>query len=163
VQQILLTDYVEKYGPLASKIQQRLRPVYGFGELKLHAEEGGIEVTVERNGTQYLPSYYFSESQLQIVMLSLFLSAVLTQTWSSFGLVLLDDPVTHFDDLNAYALLDVIRGLIDTAGTRPQFVVSTCEERLYRLMRQRFSKIKTDVAFYEFQSIGDNGPVIVRR
>jgi DNA repair protein SbcC/Rad50 len=163
VQQMLLTDYVNKYGPLASKIQQRLRPVYGFGELKLRAEEGGIAVTVERNGVQLPPSDYFSESQLQIVMLSLFLSAVLTQTWSSFGLILLDDPVTHFDDLNEYALLDVIRGLVDTAGIRHQFVLSTCEERLYRLMRQRFSKIKTDVAFYEFQSIGEKGPVVVRR
>jgi len=163
VQQTLLTEYVDKYGPLASKIQQRLRPVYGFGELRLRAEEeGSIAVTVERDGAQYLPSDYFSESQLQIVMLSLFLSAVLTQTWSSFGLILLDDPVTHFDDLNAYALLDVIRGLV-TADIRHQFVVSTCEERLYRLMRQRFSKIKTDVSFYEFQSIGERGPVVVRR
>ena len=163
VQQTLLAEYVDKYGPLASKIQQRLRPVYGFGELKLQAEEeGSIAVTVERDGAQYLPSDYFSESQLQIVMLSLFLSAVLTQTWSSFGLILLDDPVTHFDDLNAYALLDVIRGLV-AADSRHQFVVSTCEERLYRLMRQRFSKIKTDVAFYEFQSIGENGPVVLHR
>jgi exonuclease SbcC len=163
LQQTLLSDYVVKYGPLASKIQQRLRPVYGFGELNLRAEEGGIVVTVERNGVQLPPSDYFSESQLQIVMLSLFLSAVLTQTWSSFGLILLDDPVTHFDDLNEYALLDVIRGLVDSAGIRRQFIISTCEERLYRLMRQRFSKIKTDVAFYEFQSIGERGPVVVRR
>jgi exonuclease SbcC len=163
VQQTLLSDYVIKYGPLASKIQQRLRTVYGFGELRLRAEEGGIVVTVEHNGVQLAPSDYFSESQLQIVMLSLFLSAVLTQTWSSFGLILLDDPVTHFDDLNEYALLDVIRGLVDSAGIRHQFVLSTCEERLYRLMRQRFSKIKTDVAFYEFQSIGEKGPVVVRR
>lgn len=163
IQQVLLDEYVDKYGPLASKIQQRLRPVYGFGDLKLSAEQGGIAVTVERNGEKYPPSDYFSESQLQIVMLSLFLSAVLTQTWSSFGLILLDDPVTHLDDLNEYALLDVIRGLVDTDVIRHQFVVSTCEERLYRLMRQRFSKVKTDVAFYEFQSIGDNGPVIVRR
>ena len=163
VQQTLLSDYVIKYGPLASKIQQRLRPVYGFGELRLRAEEGGIVVTVEHDGVQLAPSDYFSESQLQIVMLSLFLSAVLTQTWSSFGLILLDDPVTHFDDLNEYALLDVIRGLVDSAGIRHQFVLSTCEERLYRLMRQRFSKINTEVAFYEFQSIGERGPVVVRR
>lgn len=163
VQQALLDEYVVKYGPLASTIQQRLRPVYGFGGLKLHAQKGGIAVTVERDGEQYRPSDYFSESQLQIVMLSLFLSAVLTQTWSSLGLVLLDDPVTHFDDLNAYALLDVIRGVVETSGSGHQFIVSTCEERLYRLMRQRFSKTTASVAFYEFQSIGESGPVILSR
>ena len=71
--------------------------------------------------------------------------------------------MTHFDDLNAYALLDVIRGVVETSESGHQFIVSTCEERLYRLMRQRFSKIKGKVAFYEFQSIGENGPVVLAR
>jgi exonuclease SbcC len=160
VQDELLTEYIEKYGPLASIIQQRLRPVYGFKGVKLKTKKGKINVTVEREGHEYPPSNYFSESQLQIVTLSLFLSAVLTQTWSSFGLVLLDDPVTHFDDLNAYAFLDVLRGLIDQPGQGHQFIISTCEERLYRLMRQRLPKAKGSVAFYEFISIGEGGPVV---
>jgi len=72
-----------------------------------------ILVKVERKGQKnIIPTDYFSESQIQIVLLSLFLSAGLTQTWSSFAPVLLDDPVTHFDDLNAYAFLDFIRGNI---------------------------------------------------
>jgi hypothetical protein len=36
----------------------------------------------------------------------LFLTACSGQNWSSFAPVFLDDPVTHFDDLNTYALLD---------------------------------------------------------
>jgi len=156
-----LKEYTEKYGPLTSNIQRRLRSVYGFGGIKIHSEDGGIAVRVQRKDEKYVsPSDYFSESQIQILMLSLFLSATLTQTWSSFAPVLLDDPVEHFDDLNAYSLLDLIRGLVTEPGRRRQFIISTCEDRLFRLMRQKFSKMSGRVIFYFFESIGENGPKI---
>jgi len=42
--------------------------------------------------------------------------------------VFLDDPVTHFDDLNTCALLDLIVGLRKSDfGTR-QFIISTCDD-----------------------------------
>lgn len=156
-----LEEYTSKYGPLTSTIQRRLRAVYGFGDIGLHPEKGEIEVRVERKGERNIPpSDYFSESQIQIVMLSLFLSATLTQTWSSFTPILLDDPVEHFDDLNAYSLLDLIRGLIMKPGKGHQFIISTCEDRLFRLMRQKFNKLNGKVIFYVFESIGENGPKI---
>jgi len=156
-----LEEYTSRYGPFTSTIQRRLRAVYGFGDIELHPEKGEIEVRVERKGERNIPpSDYFSESQIQIVMLSLFLSATLTQTWSSFTPILLDDPVEHFDDLNAYSLLDLIRGLIMKPGKGHQFIISTCEDRLFRLMRQKFSKLNGRVIFYVFESIGENGPKI---
>jgi exonuclease SbcC len=158
-----IKEYTNKFGPLASTIQGRLRSVYGFGEMELLSEKGGITVRVERKGEKNIhPSDFFSESQIQILMLSLFLSAALTQTWSRFGSILLDDPVTHFDDLNAYSLLDLIKGLIMEPGKRNQFLISTCEDRLFRLMRQKFSKIDVKVKSYVFESIGENGPKIKR-
>ncbi|MCK4255774.1 hypothetical protein KAX35_02710, partial [candidate division WOR-3 bacterium] len=158
-----LKEYTKKYGPLTSIIQRRLRSVYGFGDIGIYPENGGIAVRVERKGEKNIsPSDYFSESQIQIVMLSLFLSATLTQTWSSFAPILLDDPVEHFDDLNAYSLLDLIRGLIMEPGRQRQFIISTCEDRLFRLMRQKFTKMNGGVIFYVFESIGEKGPKIKR-
>jgi exonuclease SbcC len=163
VQNQALKEYTNKFGPFTSNIQRRLRAVYGFGDIELHPEKGEIDVRVERKGERDIPpSDYFSESQIQIVMLSIFLSATLTQTWSSFKPILLDDPVEHFDDLNAYSLLDLIKGLIMKPGKGQQFFISTCEERLFRLMRQKFSKLNGKVIFYMFESIGENGPKIVR-
>ena len=156
-----LKEYTEKYGPLSSTVQRRLRWVYGFGNIGLNPEKGGIAVRVERKGEENIvPSDYFSKSQIQIVMLSFFLTAALTQTWSSFAPILLDDPVGHFDDLNAYSFVDLIRTLIMEPGREHQFIVSTCEDRLFRLMRQKFSKINRRVIFYVFESIGENGPKI---
>lgn len=158
-----LKEYTEKYGPLTSTVQRRLRSVYGFGDIRILPEKGGIAVRVKRKGERNIPpSDYFSESQIQIVMLSLFLSATLTQTWSSFTPILLDDPVKHFDDLNVYSLVELIRGLIMKPGKEHQFIISTCEDRLFRLMRQKFSKLNGKVIFYVFESIGEEGPKIKR-
>jgi len=153
--------YIDQYGPLTSNIQKRLRQVYGFGNIKLFPIKSGILVNVERKGQKnIIPTDYFSESQIQIVLLSLFLSASLTQTWSSFAPVLLDDPVTHFDDLNAYAFLDLIRGNILAQKKKNQFIISTCDERLFRLMKQKFNKAEFRTIFYSIESIGEKGPVI---
>ena len=163
VQRRSLSRYVETYGPLSSIIQRRLRSVYGFKDIELSQEKGNLVVRVSRKEQKNIPpTDYFSGSQIQILMLSLFLSATLTQTWSSFAPILLDDPVTHFDDLNAYSLLDFIKGLINESKTSPQFIISTCEQRLFRLMRQKFNKMKEKVIFYEFESIGETGPKIIR-
>ena len=162
VQKRSLSEYITKYGPLSTAIQRRLRSAYGFKEIDLLQEKGGISVRVSRKEQKNItPSDYFSESQMQILMLSLFLSAALTQTWSAFAPILLDDPVTHFDDLNAYSLLELIKGLIGGPETSsPQFIISTCEERLFRLMRQKFNGMKEKVIFYEFESLGETGPKV---
>ncbi|HDZ03155.1 MAG TPA: hypothetical protein ENH52_17215 [Nitrospirae bacterium] len=157
-----LKDYTKKYGPLASVIQGRLRTPYGFGKMNLRTEKGDIIIEVERGKWKSIPpSDYFSASQINIVALSLFLSASLTQTWSSFAPILLDDPVTHFDDLNAYSFIDLIRGLVlsEETGKGHQFIISTCEDRLFRLMKQKFSKMNGRAIFYAFKSIGEKGPV----
>jgi chromosome segregation ATPase len=66
VQRRSLKNYIDKYGPLTSSIQKRLRAVYGFGELKLQQEKGGIGLRVERKGQKNLaPADFFSEAQLQ--------------------------------------------------------------------------------------------------
>ncbi len=154
-----LTMYAEKYGPLTSNIQRRLRSVYGFGDIELQSSKGGFLVRVERKGqTGFTPTDYFSESQVQILMLGVFLSAALTQTWSSFRPILMDDPVEHFDDLNSYSFVDLMKGLVSDSDKDRQLIVSTCDERLFRLIRQRFANTGERAIFHIFRSIGESGP-----
>jgi exonuclease SbcC len=72
----------------------------------------------------------------------------------------LDDPVTHFDDLNTYAFLDLIVGLLEPNAGRRQFVISTCDEKLLQLARQRFRHLGERAKFYRFSAIGADGPVV---
>jgi hypothetical protein len=135
--------HIAAYGPMINMIQQRLRSVYGFGEVQLEAAGGQAKVHVEwRNKSMHVPpTDFFSDSQKQILMLSIFMAGGLRQNWSGFAPVLLDDPVTHFDDLNAYAFVELIRGIIATFPSEWQFIVPTCEQRLFDLMQRKFSRL----------------------
>lgn len=156
-----IQSYVDSIGPLTTIIQKRLRSVHGFGDVRLAANKDVIEVSVEDwSGTDVRPTDYFSESQKQILTLSLFLSTRLTQTWSGFGAVFMDDPVTHFDDLNAFAFTELIRGLVSRGSEKHQFVISTCDQRLFELMKQKLSRTAGGAKFYVFEGLGRNGPVI---
>ena len=77
------------------------------------------------------------------------------------SVVLLDDPVTHFDDLNAYGFIELIRGIVSTSPDAWQFVISTCEERLFDLMRKKFAPSKA--IFYQLIGMSEGGPSVQRR
>ena len=158
--------HMASYGPMITMIQQRLRSVYGFGEVQLEARGGEAKVGVRwrrSKSVQVPPTDFFSDSQKQILMLSIFIAGGLRQNWSGFAPVLLDDPVTHFDDLNAYAFVELIRGLVATSSNEWQFVVSTCEQRLFDLIKRKCSRLSSGAVFYEFLGMTDEGPIVERR
>jgi DNA repair protein SbcC/Rad50 len=155
-----ISNFTSEYGPRTSVIQRRLRSVYSFDDVEIRADDAKITVCVKRNGEEFRPIDFFSQSQLQTLMLGLFLTACSAQTWSSFSTVFLDDPVTHFDDLNTYALLDLISGMLESADGARQFIISTCDDRLLELARQKFRGIGDRAKFYQFTAIGTDGPVV---
>jgi DNA repair protein SbcC/Rad50 len=159
-QSVAIDSFTREYGPRTSVIQRRLRSVYGFDEIEIRSRESSINVRVRRGGEELRPTDYFSQSQQQTLFLGLFLTACISQTWSTFSPVFLDDPVTHFDDLNTYAFLDLIVGLLESKVGRRQFVISTCDERLLQLARQKFRHLGDRARFYRFSAIGADGPVV---
>lgn len=152
--------FINEYGPRTAVIQQRLRPVYGFGDIEVSSNGTGIGIRVQRKGMELRPTDYFSQSQVQTLVLGLFLTACSSQTWSGFSSIMMDDPVTHFDDLNTYALLDLVSGLQSSPEGARQFVISTCDEKLLQLARQKFRHLGTAARFYRFSAIGANGPMV---
>lgn len=161
MQQAYATEhFISEYGPRTAVIQQRLRPVYGFGEIEVSSKDSAIDIRVHRKGETLRPTDFFSQSQVQTLVLGLFLTACSSQTWSGFSSIMMDDPVTHFDDLNTYALLDLILGLQSSPEGERQFVISTCDEKLLQLARHKFRHMGPAARFYRFQAIGAEGPMV---
>lgn len=152
--------FTREYGPRTSIIQRRLRAVYGFDDIEIQSRESTITVSVKRRGEELRPIDYFSQSQQQTLLLGLFLTACSSQTWSAFSPIFLDDPVTHFDDLNTYAFLDLLIGLLESDIGQRQFVVSTCDEKLLQLARQKFRHLGDGAKFYRFSALSEAGPVV---
>lgn len=155
-----VANFTLEYGPRTSVIQRRLRSVYGFDNIDIQSSDSAIRVRVLRRGEELRPTDYFSQSQQQTLFLGLFLTACISQTWSAFSPVFLDDPVTHFDDLNTYAFLDLIVGLLESSVGRHQFIISTCDEELLQLAQQKCRHLGARAKFYRFSAIGSDGPVV---
>ena len=153
-------NFAEDYGPMASAIQQRLRPVYGFEGIETGSHEDTVLVRVARGDEILRPNDYFSHSQQQTLLLGLFLTACVSQTWSSLSTVLLDDPITHFDDLNTYAFFDMIVGMVGAESGPRQFIMSTCDQDVFQLARSKMRHLGSEARFYEFSAIGPEGPVV---
>ena len=160
-QQAEISKFTKRYGPTASMVQQRLRPVYGFHGLSTRSTKSSIQVRVKRGDNENLrPTDYFSQSQQQTLLLGLFLTARVSQTWSSLATVLLDDPITHFDDLNTYSFLDMLSGLMTVEAGPQQFILSTADRNVFHLARSKFRHLGKDAKFYEFSAIGPSGPIV---
>ena len=155
-----IANFTRQYGPRTSVIQRRLRAVYGFDDIDICSYESNIRVRVKRASEELRPTDYFSQSQQQTLLLGLFLTACISQTWSSLPAVLFDDPITHFDDLNTYAFLDLILGLLDSDSMSRQFILSTCDEKILHLARQKFRHLGERARFYVFSAIDADGPVV---
>lgn len=159
-QNAAVASFADEYGPTASAIQQRLRSVYGFQGIDTRSYESTIRVRVKRGDETLRPTDYFSDSQQRTLLLGLFLTACISQTWSSLSTVLLDDPIMHFDDLNTYAFLDMVAGLLSADAGPEQFVISTCDQKVLQLARSRFRHLGADARFYGFSAIGLDGPIV---
>ena len=156
-----VSRFTREYGPRTSVIQRRLRSVYGFDDVEIRSEKSKILVRVSRGGKQFRPTDYFSQSQQQTLLLGLFLTACVSQTWSGLAPVFLDDPIAHFDDLNIFAFLDLIDGLLNDYGAgKRQFVISTCDQKFLELAREKFAYRGESVKYYSFQGIGEDGPIV---
>ena len=159
-QNAAIASFADEYGPTATAIQERLRSVYGFDGIDTRSHEATIRVRVRRGKEVLRPTDYFSDSQQRTLLLGLFLTAAISQSWSALSTVLLDDPVMHFDDLNTYAFLDMVAGLLNAGSGPRQFIISTCDRKVLQLARKRFRHLERDARFYEFTAIGRDGPVV---
>ena len=156
-----VSRFTREYGPRTSVIQRRLRSVYGFDDVEIRSEKSKILVRVSRGGKLFRPTDYFSQSQQQTLLLGLFLTACVSQTWSGLAPVFLDDPIAHFDDLNIFAFLDLIDGLLNDNGAgKRQFVISTCDQKFLELAREKFAYRGESVKYYSFGGIGEEGPIV---
>lgn len=161
---------LRRYEPTLNVIYRRLSPHPLFGPIKIsvNTETKTLKIQVDvservsdgdSDAKSLAPLRYFSEAQQNILALSLFLSNSIHQRWSHFGPILLDDPVQNMDDLNANALIDSLRTLVNQ---KRQFVLATCDIDFYRLLVLKLSCLNTNgrksFRAYRLEGSSTDGP-----
>lgn len=165
---------LDRYGPTINLLYQRLNTHPLFKEIRVLVDAAAQSVRITLSGLPAIakdsvsgalaPTRYFSEAQLNVLALSIFLSHSLQQRWSRFIPLLLDDPVQNMDDFNANGFIDCIRSL--AADNDRQFVLSTSDVGFYRLLLLKLRCMNYDgvIRFraYRFEGISAAGSQLVR-
>lgn len=140
--------------PIYNKIDWKRSSAYNKGQLVLNMKS-------ENDSNSANPSYIYSSAQINVVVLSLFLSFVLKNNWSKLNSVFLDDPIQNMDDINIFSFIDVIRAILLNGNRPEQIFISTHDRDLYSFLLKKFRIF--NVLSLEFKSYDIDGPEINRR
>ncbi|MDQ1233393.1 exonuclease SbcC [Paenibacillus sp. SORGH_AS306] len=138
-----------------------------YESINPHTQYKDLKVVVDNKGTHYASKdlkenlyldQIFSQAQLNILALSTFLGIGLTQKYSIFNQLLLDDPIQSMDDLNTLAFIDVLRAILDSESNKKRLIISTHDSNFAELLsiKMRNKNIKN----YFIEGYGSEGPII---
>lgn len=95
-----------------------------------------LNITVSaKDQDAYQPEWFFSTAQLNSVALSSFLSLAIQADAQSLNIILIDDPVGHFDDLNILGFADLLRSILEVANK--QIIITTHDETVFQIIRRK--------------------------
>lgn len=83
----------------------------------------------------YRPEWYFSTAQLNTVAFSSFFGRALSTKNLAFRTIFVDDPISHFDDMNVLGFSDMIRSIIESMDC--QIIMSTHDRKIYNILRRK--------------------------
>lgn len=107
--------------------------------------------------TVYL-DHIFSEAQMNVLSLSIFLGLVFSVRNYGFKQIFLDDPVQSLDDINEVSFIDLLRTLIQSKEVDKNCIISTHDHNFSQLMKIKLRNY--NFVEYRFESYGLEGPRI---
>lgn len=132
-------------------------PFFRDFQIKKNGAETNIEFQQKDN--IYL-DHLFSEAQIQVLSLSIFLGLNLSVRNSRFEQVYIDDPVQSMDDINMVSFIDLLRSIKKSKRISRNMVIGTHDFTFSKLVKIKFRNYS--FIEYMFESYSKEGPVIKR-
>lgn len=161
----ITAEILEAYREIANDIYSRINPHPLFTKFDWKRDSTGHNngtlrlIIKSKDGRQEAnPSYIYSSAQINIIVLSLFLSFALRQSWSRLDSIFLDDPIQSIDDINIFSFVDVLRAICLNPEEQKQIFLSTHDRKFYNFLQKklRFFRVMT----LDFKAFGRSGPQI---
>lgn len=137
----LINDFYRKIEP--HPIMKQMKYSLKFND----KDKPELEILVSNDNEEYLPDWYFSSAQLNVVALTTFLARANSVKYSPIETIFIDDPVGHFDDINILAFVDLLRAMIEK--NEKQIIISTHDEVVYNLLQRKLSEEYYSTKFIE--------------
>ncbi|MBW7476682.1 AAA family ATPase [Paenibacillus oenotherae] len=155
--QRVITEQLEN-NKLVNWIYKLVYPHPHYKEIRMNGDRSGINVK-DVTGDVIL-DHLFSSAQLNILALSIFLGLGLTQNFSSWDQLFLDDPIQSMDDIKILSFIDVLRAISDSNFRKRSLIISTHDDNFAKLLAIKYRN--KSLTQYNFIGYGLQGPLIER-
>ncbi|WP_299366721.1 AAA family ATPase [Winogradskyella sp.] len=155
-------DYIDKrikdffYENLINDLYSKIDPHPDFKSVKFVADlDTGrprldIFVKNQENEVSLIPNLYFSQAQINVLSLSIFMASALNS--DEYNCIFIDDPIQSMDSINLLSTIDLLRGLV--VNENKQIILSTHDENFFNLLKKKIPKDIFKSKFLELESFG---------
>lgn len=149
-----INNYFNK--DVINQIYKRIEPHPSLTEINFTAEVGNngprLLITAKGLNDEVNPNLFLSAGQVNILSLSIFLAKAFEYGSDTISTIFMDDPVQNLSDINILSFIDLLRTL--TTEHNKQIVLSTHEEKFFRLLQNKLPPEYCSSRYLEFESEG---------
>lgn len=109
----------------------------------------------DENENFIIPNLYFSQAQLNILSLCIFLAKALNvvdEKDNSIDCIFIDDPIQSMDSINILSTIDLLRSIVVNQGK--QIILSTHDENFHNLLKKKIPSNLFKAKFLELETFG---------
>ena len=141
---------------IINQIYGRIEPHPSLKEINFVADIGDkgprLRISAKGMNDEVNPSIYLSTGQVNILSLSIFLAQAFKNGNDTVSTIFMDDPLHNLSDVNVLSFIDLLRSL--TTIHKKQVVISTHDEKFYRLLQSKLPEDFTSSKYLELSSAG---------
>lgn len=148
-----MEEFLQRYqmGEIYEKLEphEKLKHLVARFSFDEKEQPGLSFAVIGEDGKPYPPAWFLSTAQLNVVAFAIFLGKALQKEDVPLKSIFIDDPIGHFDEMNIVGFVDLLRNILE--NTDRQLIISTHEERVFRLIRRKMPKESYPVCYIDFQ------------
>jgi len=148
-----ISNYFNK--DVINQIYQRIEPHPELKEIEFKAEVGKKSprlIITAKGSDEVNPNLYLSAGQVNVLSLSIFLAKAFEFGKDTISTIFMDDPIQNLSDINILSFIDILRTL--TNEHDKQIVISTHDEKFFRLLQNKLPEEYCNSKYIEFESEG---------
>lgn len=145
---------------MINDLYRRIDPHPEYKEIKFIPDFSNskslLNVSVKtEEGSGIIPNLYFSQAQLNILSLCIFLAKALNakdDEGNPIDCIFIDDPIQSMDSINILSTIDLLRGIV--VNEKKQIILSTHDENFHNLLKKKIPSELFKSKFLELETFG---------
>ncbi|WBV58902.1 AAA family ATPase [Chryseobacterium daecheongense] len=151
----LINDLYKRIDPHPEYTKVKFIPDFKDAKPKLN-----VCVYGKNNSDDFIiPNLYFSQAQLNILSLCIFLAKALNakdDDGNSIDCIFVDDPIQSMDSINILSTIDLLRSIV--VNHEKQIILSTHDENFHNLLKKKIPSSLFKSKFMELETFGKVRP-----